>query len=87
MGQTTTLSHIMHSWINFRKSAPPQNRQLIVYYYQLKYCVDGFVGELTLKPINKYIVSDKTHAIISRKLQGYLAHMKTPSPPRNPLGP
>ena len=32
--------------IIFRKSTPPQKRQLIVHYYQLKYQVDGFVGEL-----------------------------------------
>ena len=33
--------------ISFRKSTPPANRQLIVYYYLLKYEVDGIVGELT----------------------------------------
>ena len=27
------LSHIMYSLISFRKSTPPQNRQLIVHYY------------------------------------------------------
>jgi len=42
-----SLSHKMYLLISFRKSTPPQNRQLIVYYYQLKYQVDGFVGELT----------------------------------------
>ena len=26
-------SHIMHLSSSFRKSTPPQNRQLIVYYY------------------------------------------------------
>jgi hypothetical protein len=40
-------SHIMHLWIGFRKSTPPQNRHLIVYNYLSKYEVDGFVGELT----------------------------------------
>jgi len=30
------------------KSTPPHNRQLNVYYYLIKYSVDGFVGELTL---------------------------------------
>ena len=30
-------SHSMHSLISFRESTPPQNRQLIVYYYRLKY--------------------------------------------------
>ena len=32
---------------SFRKSTPPQNRQLIVYCNQLKYQVDGFVREFT----------------------------------------
>ena len=27
------LAHIMHVLIRFRKSPPPHNRQLIVYYY------------------------------------------------------
>ena len=33
----------------FRKSTPSQRCQLIAYYYQLKYQVDIFVGELTFK--------------------------------------
>jgi len=38
-------SHIMYSFISFRKSPPPQNGQDIKL---TKYSVDGFVGELTL---------------------------------------
>ena len=41
------LSHRMHSLIGFRKSTPPQYRQLVVYYYLSKCSVDGVVGELT----------------------------------------
>ena len=37
------LSHRKYSSMGFRRSTPPQNRQLIVYYYQLKYEVDGLV--------------------------------------------
>ena len=33
----------------YRKSTAPQNRQLIVYCYQSKGLVDGFVGELTFR--------------------------------------
>ena len=35
--------------IGLRKSTLPQNRQLIVYYYQSKYQGDGFVGESTFQ--------------------------------------
>jgi hypothetical protein len=31
----TTLSHRMYLLISFRKSTPPQNCQLIVYFYKL----------------------------------------------------
>ena len=41
------LSHIMYSLIGFRKPTPPQNRQLIVYFFGLRCDVDDFVGELT----------------------------------------
>jgi len=34
-GWTATSSHRKFSLFNFRKSTPPQNRQLIVCYYQL----------------------------------------------------
>ena len=33
----------MYLSIGFRKSTPSRNRQLILYYHQLKYQVDGFV--------------------------------------------
>jgi hypothetical protein len=33
----------------FRKSTPPQNHQLIVYYIWLEQQVDGFVGDLTFE--------------------------------------
>jgi hypothetical protein len=46
-GEERILSHEMYLLISFRKSTPAQNRQLIVYYYLLKYQVDDFVGELT----------------------------------------
>jgi hypothetical protein len=39
----------MYSAISFRKSNPTKNRQPIVYYYQLKHEVDGFVGQLTFQ--------------------------------------
>ena len=41
------LSHIMFLLICFRRSTPPQNRQLIVDFCQLKCYVDGVIGELT----------------------------------------
>ena len=37
--------------ISLKKSTPPENRKLIVYYYELKYGVNAFVGELTSKNI------------------------------------
>ena len=40
-----SLSRIMHLSISVRKSTPPLNRQLIVYFHSLKHQVDGFVGE------------------------------------------
>ena len=43
----TSLSHIIFLFDSFRQTPPPQNRQLILYYYKLKCEVDGFVGELT----------------------------------------
>ena len=36
-GMITNSSHRVYLRISFRKSTPPQNRQLIVYYYYLKY--------------------------------------------------
>ena len=36
----------MHLLISFRKSTPPQDRQLAVDYYELRYEFDGFEGEL-----------------------------------------
>ena len=44
--QGPLISHITYLLIIFRRSTPPQNRQLIVDYYSSKYEVDGFVGEL-----------------------------------------
>ena len=41
------LSHMIYLFVSFKKSTPPQNRQLIVYYDYLKYQVRGFVGVLT----------------------------------------
>ena len=41
------LSHRMYSLISLRNSTPLQNRQLVAYYYWLKYQVDTFVGLLT----------------------------------------
>ena len=35
--------------MSVRKSISPQNRQLIVYYYQLQYEVDGFGGGMTFR--------------------------------------
>ena len=43
-----SLSHIMYQLNGFRKSTPPENRQLIVYLYQLKYQFDSLMGELIL---------------------------------------
>jgi hypothetical protein len=43
------LSHRAYLFLCFRESTPPQNRQLIICFYSLKYQVDGFVGELTLQ--------------------------------------
>ena len=40
------LSQIVYVPISLRKSAPLQNRQLIIYFYLLKYEVDSFVEEL-----------------------------------------
>ena len=54
-----TLSRRMYLLISFRKSTPPPNRQLIVYYHRLRYQVDGFWGGFDiLKQIHEYIVSD-----------------------------
>ena len=44
--------------IGLRKSTPPPNRQLVVNYYQSKYQVDDFVGELTFLNY-EYILSNK----------------------------
>ena len=38
----------MYLSISFRKSTPPQNGQIIIYYRQSEYEVDGFVVESTL---------------------------------------
>ena len=43
----TLSSHRMHYSNGFRETTPPQNRQLIAYYYSLKQFVDDFVGDLT----------------------------------------
>ena len=43
-----SLSDAMYLLICFRKSTPPQNRQLTVTITDWKYQVDGFVGEMTL---------------------------------------
>jgi hypothetical protein len=42
---TVFVSQKKYSSIVFGKSSPPQNHQLIVYYYELEHSVDGFVGE------------------------------------------
>jgi len=42
-----TLSHRMYVLSSFRKTTPPQKRQLIVDYHFQKYEVDRLVGELT----------------------------------------
>ena len=39
------LSHIMYLLISFRRSAPPQNRQLIVLVSNSKQYVDDFMGD------------------------------------------
>ena len=39
----------MHLLISFRTSSALQNRQLVIYHYQLEYCADIFVEELTFK--------------------------------------
>jgi hypothetical protein len=44
--RTMLSSHRMYSLIGFKKFTPPQNRQIIVFYYLLKYQVDGFEGKL-----------------------------------------
>ena len=41
------LSDTMHSLISFRKSTPPQNRQLKILINNSKRRVDDLVGELT----------------------------------------
>ena len=42
-------SHIMYQLNGFRKSTPPKNRQkFVIYYYLIKYLVDGFVGGVTV---------------------------------------
>jgi len=42
----TNLFHRMYLLIGFRKSTLPQNRQIVVNYYQYSKQVDGFVLEL-----------------------------------------
>ena len=44
-----TLSDTMYLLISFRKSTPPQNRQLNILIGNSKRSVDEFVGELTFK--------------------------------------
>ena len=44
---STNLSHIMYQLDGFRKSSPPQNRQLVVLISKNKQQVDDLVGELT----------------------------------------
>ena len=41
------LSHRMSSLIIFGKSTSPHDCQVIVYFYQLEYGVDDFIGELS----------------------------------------
>ena len=41
------LSHTIFFLVSLRKPVPPQNRQVIVGYHELKHKVDGFVGEST----------------------------------------
>ena len=52
---TEIPSHRMYLLISFREPTFPKNRQLIVCFYQLKYQVDGFVGDFP-KIIDKYIL-------------------------------
>ena len=42
-------AHRLYSLDGFRKSTPPQNRQLFVYHYELEQQVDIFGGELTFQ--------------------------------------
>ena len=44
--QCAISSHTMCQLNGFRKSIPPQNRQLVVHCYLLKHKVDGLVGDL-----------------------------------------
>ena len=44
----TKISLKMCLLISFRKSTPPQNRQLIVYYQLSRYSVHTLVGQLTV---------------------------------------
>ena len=47
MSNIESSSHRLYLLVIFRKSSPPQNRHLIVYFYEFKYEVDGFARELT----------------------------------------
>ena len=68
LGQDRPISsHRLYSSISFRKSTPLKNRQLIVYFYSLKYQVDGCVGELTLQ---NYLMNTFCHI-------GYVASFKS----------
>ena len=49
--EEVTLSHRMYLRNGFRKSAPLQNRRMIVYHFWLKRYVDDFVGKSTFKTI------------------------------------
>ena len=82
-----TLLQITYLLICFRKSTPPQNRQLIVHCYSSKYSVDTFVGDLTFKDQDKPINTLRQIAIQGQALplggyfepvQGYLADTNQP---------
>ena len=40
------ICYTMYALINSKKSTPPQNRRLVVYYCELKWLLDSFVGGL-----------------------------------------
>ena len=51
------LSYIMYLSISFKRSTPPQNRQLMVHYCEFKDSVDVFCGEVDfLKLIHEYVL-------------------------------
>ena len=64
--QSLISSHRMNELIGFRKSTSPQDRQHIVYCYQLKRLVDGFVGELTFYDYSMKILCEIRYVALRR---------------------